>query len=59
MGLKANHISGVKVVMENYQQMKDPKWQPLANRARKVSTFCNECADQPYLCLPCFSEKHS
>ena len=28
------------------------------NKARRVSTFCNECDGQPHLCIPCFNEKH-
>ena len=28
-------------------------------QARKVSTYCADCVGEPYLCLPCFDEKHA
>lgn len=28
------------------------------NKARRVSTYCNECEGQPHLCISCFNEKH-
>ena len=28
-------------------------------RARRISTYCKDCKGQPFLCIACFSEKHS
>lgn len=28
------------------------------NKARRVSTFCEQCDGKPHLCIPCFAEKH-
>lgn len=28
------------------------------NKAKRVSTFCDDCPGQPTLCLQCFNEKH-
>lgn len=47
-----------KVCKSCYQKLSTEKGRSFARNMTKVTTFCSECPDRPFLCEPCFKDIH-
>lgn len=41
-----------------YENAKKTKGWRVARNIKKIRTYCMGCENQPYLCLPCFNQRH-